>query len=248
MSDTPLRRLLHRSASLLPDALRCRLRDALGLANPEATMRRMKACGFAPGTIVDVGAYVGAWTTLCKRVFPAAKVLMIEPQPGCAGSLDRVCRSLPGVERLQALLGATEHPAVPFHENRSASSVLDEAERDAPPSLVLPATTLDVATDGTAFARPDFIKLDVQGYELEVLKGGDRALGAAEAALLEVNLIEVYRGAPLFDEVVSFMGGRGLRLYDICGLMRRPYDGSLWQMDAVFVRATSPLVASRRWA
>jgi len=73
-------------------------------------------------------------------------------------------------------------------------------------------------------------------------------LAGAEAVLMEVNLIGIYGDAPLLDETVAFMATRGFRVYDICSFMRRPYDGALWQIDAVFVRRTSPLLASKRWA
>lgn len=66
--------------------------------------------------------------------------------------------------------------------------------------------------------------------------------------MMEVNLIAVYEGAPLVDETVAYMAARGFRVYDVCTFFRRPLDNALWQMDMVFVRATSPLMASTRWA
>ena len=108
-------------------------------------------------------------------------------------------------------------------------------------------TTLDAITQGTPFAAPSFLKLDVQGYELEILKGGTNTLQSAEAVLMEVNLLALHDGAPLFHESAEYMGKHGFQVYDLCGLMRRPYDGALWQADVIFVRNSSPLVSSRRW-
>jgi hypothetical protein len=65
---------------------------------------------------------------------------------------------------------------------------------------------------------------------------------------MEVNLIGIHEGAPLFHEVVAFMAEQGFRVYDIISFFRRPYDGALWQVDVVFVKSTSSLVASRRWS
>ena len=53
-------------------------------------------------------------------------------------------------------------------------------------------------------SKPEFIKLDVQGYELAVLDGGQRVLKSAEVVLMEVNLLEILEGAPLFHDVVSY--------------------------------------------
>ncbi len=107
--------------------------------------------------------------------------------------------------------------------------------------------TLDAMTQGTRFREPDLIKLDVQGYELEILKGGRETLRSAQAVLMEVNLLPIYRGAPLLQEAVDFLGAAGFRAYDFSGMIRRPLDGALWQADVVFVRSNSPLVSSDRY-
>src|SRR6185295_19143894 len=54
---------------------------------------------------------------------------------------------------------------------------------------------------------PDLIKLDVQGYELEVLKGAPECLGAVKAVLTEVSFLEYYHGQCLFHEVVAYLAG-----------------------------------------
>jgi hypothetical protein len=45
---------------------------------------------------------------------------------------------------------------------------------------------------------------------------------------------------------LQFMSERGFQVYDICTFFRRPYDCAL--RDVIFVRSSSPLVASKRWA
>ena len=90
---------------------------------------------------------------------------------------------------------------------------------------------------------PFLLKLDVQGYEIEVLKGGARALAEAEAFLLEVPLLQYNEGAPLFAEVVEFMKDAGFVAFDICGQVRRETDGALFQVDILFVPERSALRA-----
>jgi len=65
--------------------------------------------------------------------------------------------------------------------------------------------------------------------------------------LLEVNLLEIYEGAPLLHEALCFMAAEGFRAYDVCTLYRRPLDHALWQMDMIFVRSDSSLVAFKRY-
>ena len=126
--------------------------------------------------------------------------------------------------------------------------MLTEAANRRQPTTHMPMTTLDAITEDGPFAHPTFIKLDVQGYELEVLRGGARSLESAEAVLMEVNLLRLHEGAPLFHESAEYMGKRGFQLYDLCSLIRRPFDGAVWQADVIFLRNSSPLVSSNRWS
>lgn len=94
------------------------------------------------------------------------------------------------------------------------------------------------------FPSPDFVKLDVQGYEIEVLKGADRILQSAEFVLLEVSIWQYNAGSPLLGTVVDWMSARGFRVYDLFEFSRRP-DDVLVQMDLLFVREDSALLADQ---
>ena len=239
---------MRRCATLMPESVKTSFKAAVGVPSMESSLRRLKRNGFAPRVVIDVGAYRGEWTRLCKRLFPYVQVLMIEPQSGVSENLQGVTEEYVGVHIAQVLVGAQQSTNVGFYENDSGSSVLKDASRDRAPSLFMPMTTLDLLTQDSVFARPDFIKLDIQGFELSALQGGERALAAAEAVLIEVNLLPLYKDAPLFDVMVSFMSERGFQLYDVCTFFRRPYDQALWQMDVIFVRKSSSLLSVIRWS
>jgi FkbM family methyltransferase len=233
---------------LIPSAAKPQVRKWLGIRDLDVALARLSQAGFRPRAVVDIGAFVGDWTLMARRHFPEARVLMVEPQPDRAEALEALAARLPDARFAPALLGAAAAPSVTFFQNTTASSVLQEVDnRVSAVPLTLPMTTLDAVIAETGFGRPDFLKLDVQGYELEVLRGGPVALGAAEVVLLEVNLIPINRGAPLLAEAVAFMASHGFRAYDICTAIRRPLDDALWQTDMLFARETSPLVASTRW-
>jgi FkbM family methyltransferase len=243
--STALRR---RMSSFVPAALREQVKSQLGVSSTKSSLLRIRRAGFDPHAIIDIGAYEGEFTVMCKSVFPRAQVLMIEPLPSKQQLLRGVAVSLRGVDVRQALLGSRTQSGVGFHEAETASSVLSNAEGYTPPAATMSMTTLDALVVGTPFEKSDFLKLDVQGYELQVLQGGARVLATAQAVLLETNLLEIYEGAPLIDEVVFFMKHCGLQMYDVGTVYRRPYDDALWQMDVLFVRSESQLLASRRWA
>jgi len=88
------------------------------------------------------------------------------------------------------------------------------------------------------FESADFLKIDVQGYELEVLKGAKRLLEKVELVLMEVSLIPVNKGCPIMSEVVQFMADYDFRVLDFCSQIRRS-DGFLWQTDLLFIKNTS---------
>lgn len=106
-------------------------------------------------------------------------------------------------------------------------------------------TTIDEL--GPLLPAPSLIKLDVQGYELAVLQGAERTLPRASVLLAEINLLDIHQGVPLMAEVIGWLSTRNWVAYDLAGMARRPLDRALWQIDLVFVPASSPLRADKRW-
>jgi hypothetical protein len=82
---------------------------------------------------------------------------------------------------------------------------------------------------------PDLIKLDVQGYELEVLRGGEACLRHARAVLCEVSFKVFYSGQPLFHEIVAFLAARGFTLSALGA--GTALGAPLGQADALFLRS-----------
>jgi FkbM family methyltransferase len=236
-------------AGLLPPDVKSRLKGFLRIPDMEFSLQRLSRVGFRPKATVDIGANHGDWSRMCRRVFPDTRILAIEPQVRCEASLRKMASEVGGVTIVQTLLGARATAAVPFyvHEFSGISSVLREPEAPAVDAVPTDMVTLDDLIATEEFPQPQLIKLDVQGYELEVLRGGSQALARAEAVLMEVNLLPIYEGAPLMHETVAFMTDNGFRAYDFCSAMRRPLDDALFQTDMIFVRQDSPIIASKRW-
>jgi len=107
--------------------------------------------------------------------------------------------------------------------------------------------TLDSFVDDLKLQPALFMKADVQGYELEVLKGAARCLELAELLLIEVSFRRLYDGCPLAHDVIAFLGARGFRVYDICSFLQRASDNELLQCDLVFARQGSKLFVHEGW-
>jgi FkbM family methyltransferase len=148
------------------------------------------------------------------------------------------------------LLGPEEKDAVTFYRpeaGTTGSSILPELTLFEKEAFTLPMDTLDRLTDAAALQSPLLLKLDVQGFELEVLKGGSRTLRLSEVVMMEASLLPYNEGAPLFAEVVAFMNAEGFVTFDFCGQLRRQSDHVLFQTDIVFVRRESDLRAPRKF-
>ena len=115
------------------------------------------------------------------------------------------------------------------------------------PERMVPVRTIDSLLAEGKIAPPQLVKIDVQGYELNVLNGGTKLFETTEVFILEVSLFEFLPGMPVVHQVVDYMTRRHYVLFDIAGHLRRPHQADLGQLDLVFVRQDSPLCASKRW-
>lgn len=212
---------------------------------PDMTLglAEMARRGFTPQTIIDVGAFEGEWGRLAKRIWPTCRLFMIEPNLASSAALASAAKELDAAV-FGELLGANDDQTVQFMVMGSGSSVL--AERGSVLRRVETRRLRRLDSLIMNIAAPALLKIDAQGYELEILKGASQLIAAIEAILLEISIIEINEGAPLLHDVVSFMKRLGFVAYDILQIHRRPLDGALNQIDVIFVREHSTLIADKR--
>lgn len=206
-----------------------------------ATLAYLKKWGFSPERVVDVGAYHGEWTQMVRALFPGVEVIMVEPQQSKRALLKQVQAELgPHVTLKEALLGATEGEPVEFVEMESGSSVFEEISNHYPRNVLTKRTsTLDsLVRSTTGWSSLDFLKLDVQGYELEVLQGASELLPNTEFVLMETSVVPQNRGCPVIEDVFAFMTTAGFRMLDFCGQWRLP-NHALAQTDLLFINVRS---------
>lgn len=229
--------------------VRTRLARRLGVPEIRFALERLKQNGFFPEFVLDVGAYQGDFARLCFQLWPQTRVTCFEVLPEPSDKIQQMKESQKNLELIPCLLGARIQQEVVFNLAETASSVLNEQAKPQTQKTSYPMRTIDDVVERDFHGRvPDFLKMDVQGYELEVLKGATSTLNSIKVILAEVNLLDIHEKVPLMAEFISWMRDRDWVVYDICGLTRRPLDQALWQADMIFVPESSYLRNNKHYA
>lgn len=208
--------------------------------------------GFVPNGIIDVGANRGEWTQMAKSIFPNASVLMIEPQEEMRALLEKTCQILANVAWIQAGAGAEKGELVQtiWKDLNGSSFIPREGEitDGHKTQRITPILTLnDLVAERPDFS-PDLVKMDIQGFEIEALKGAVSLFGKTELFILETSLFRfMNERQPLSRELISFMHDAGYELYDITEFLRRPLDGALGQVDLAFAKQDGFLRNRTTW-
>jgi FkbM family methyltransferase len=227
----------------LPKDYKRRLGIYLGMPHIRWSLNQLRCFGFVPLNVLDAGAFKGEWAKECLRAFPEAHITCIEPQDACQEELQLLAEKYSNVRIVQILLGRSGRDGIAFDEIGSGSSVLMGCGKGS----TKPMTSIDALIKSGYCKPPDFLKLDVQGYELEILEGYKRNLDACHVIQCEISLLPIIQGAPLLYDVVKYLHEKGFVMFDIDELIRAPSDGAVWQIDALFCRFDSPLRSERVW-
>ena len=204
------------------------------------TMRleEVRDMGINPNAILDIGAHTGQFHSWSKRVWHDVGVFMIEANPLHESHLDKLAM-MNGDNYLIAALGDEEREVTFYTRSdkphTEGNSYYKEANYWDIPQLVqeskIKLKKLDnIFEDEATF---ELIKIDTQGSELDILKGGTNLVSRAKAVVLEVSLIEYNEGAPTAKETIDYMLEIGFEEKMSIG---EHYDGeTIVQKDLLFI-------------
>lgn len=168
------------------------------------------------GGVLHIGAHKGQEANFYDR--QSASVLWVEAIPEVYEILSLQISSFSNQKAMLALLGDENQDSVPFHvsSNDSMSSSIYEFGSELgfenlsmTNTLYLPMVRLDsILSDAESAKFPHWV-LDVQGNELNVLKGSGSLLDHCSSIYTEVSTREVYKGGVLFQELKNFLNDKG---------------------------------------
>lgn len=214
----------------------------------------LRTWGFEPEIILDVGANEGNWAREIWNYFgdfPGRRnctVLMVEGSNHRVGSLSGT-----GFDFVISVVGE-QTKEVEFYSSEAAhtgNSVLRENtghfDNVVPIKTVM--RTLDeliaeyTRTHPSGPRRVNLLKLDVQGYELEVLKGAKQILADVEVIVLETSVLQFNVGSPLTGEILGTLHQLGYQVIDVLEMHHAGPQKLLFQIDFAFIKRGSPLIA-----
>jgi FkbM family methyltransferase len=192
-------------------------------------------------TVLDIGASRGQFSLFAARRFPGSRIICFEPIPEAQKTLTAMLGSRadirpvavgaePGVAELYISAQDDSSSLLPIGDRQVAEFPGTGLAR----TIEAPIVALrDVIAEG--LEPPLLLKIDVQGLELEVLKGIGSGFDRIDEAFIECSFVELYEGQALADEVITYLLERGLRLAGIHGISYS-LDGSALQADLFFRR------------
>lgn len=204
-------------------------------------------------SILDVGANSSSWSRLVKKIFHDAHFYLIEPQIEMEDKLIAFTTEFSNSAYFLNGVGAkNEILTLTIWDDLAGSSVLpkeDEKLLKNGKQRKIEIVTIDDLIESNKIRIPELIKLDIQGFELEALKGATKTFGYTEVYILEVSLLPFSDGPgmPILSDVINFMLDYDYVVYDFAGFLRRPLDGALGQCDICFVKKDGFLRQSNDW-
>ncbi|SRR5258708_4500353 len=194
-------------------------------------------------TVIDIGANRGQFALVARRCFPLARIISFEPLATPAKEFGAIFRNDPEVVLHQAAVGPVRERRTMHIAGRDDSSSLlpltPTQNRLFPGTAEVGTVSTDVAPlqdflQSREIPAPAMLKIDVQGFELQVLRGCESLLERFAYVYAECSFIELYKGQALADEVIAWLRERRFRLTGIYNMVN-DVSGKAIQADFFFV-------------
>ncbi len=212
----------------------------------EVALTGLSKRGVRPAIVYDIGASDGSWTKLAATIWPNAYFHCFEPLDVRRGPMGACVRQFAG--------RVTHHPIGLSDTNAELSLAISDDlwgssfAYGGVETQQAHVRTLDSLLAEGAVPAPDFVKIDVQGFERRVMEGGKAALRQCDFILMECTFYPFCAEMQRLDQSIAFMAEAGFAPYEIVDFLRRPADDAMAQCDILFIRRDHALMHDTRWA
>lgn len=201
---------------------------------PEA-LQHIKLAGFYPEVIVDVGVLYGTYELY--ESFPDSRYILFEALDTYEPFLKEIAGKFNATYHLTA--AGSKAGSMPFAvrvDDPGASSAAIIEDEEKVDYVSVPVARIDEIVSEDDLGAAAALKVDVEGFELDVIEGCTRIIHKFEFVILECRFFKYQSGMYEFCEVVARMKELGFVVYDILDGGYRPQDNVLDLVDLLFVR------------
>ena len=194
-------------------------------------LRVLTKLGMQLNIVYDIGARVGLWTKLIKTALPSAKFICFEADDKCKNALEKssdkalICVLSDTNRQLQFYRGTGTGDSYYLENSPFFKGVVPET---------IAAKTLESICIENKLPSPDFIKIDTQGSELDILKGGGEFLNNVKLVYLEISILPCNRDAPLISTYIEQLLDYGFIPLRITEQIKVQW--ALVQVDILFIK------------
>jgi FkbM family methyltransferase len=197
-------------------------------------------------TVLDIGANSGQFALSFNSVNPKAMIYSFEPIPQCFQALKKNIANIEGMAAFNVGLGDFTGELdfeVNTHSMSSSFLKMTETHKSAFPETLSSTVTklkvekLDSFIEKIEVVKPLLIKLDVQGFEEQVIKGGENMISLASIIIIETSFKILYEKQPLFDDIYFLLKKHGFIYAGSFDQLKDPLTGATLQEDSIFIRS-----------
>jgi FkbM family methyltransferase len=195
-------------------------------------LRKVQSLGLRIDTVYDIGAFKGRWSMDTKSVCPNSQFILFEANPVYATDLKNS-----GFKNFNIALSNPGRTSIDFYNGtNTGDSYYKETTvyYNNQNSITLPCYTLDYIVSQNNLPTPEFIKLDTQGSELDILEGAKSFINEVDLIYTEVPILCYNNGAPNIQDYIEYFKRIGFVPMDI--FERHHCDSILVQIDIMFMR------------